>query len=43
MDEHFADLFSRYEALAPEHALEPVARQESAGELAVARSAVLGS
>jgi hypothetical protein len=43
MDEHFADLFSRYEVLAPQRALEAVPRQESANELAVARSAVLGS
>ena len=43
MDEHFADLFSRYEVLAPQHAVEAVPRQESANELAVARSAVLGS
>jgi alpha-1,6-mannosyltransferase len=48
MDEHFADLFARYEALGPEHVLAPAARIEIAlgdpiAELALARSAVLGS
>ena len=42
MDEHFADLFSRYEGLAPQRALEHVSRTESAGEVVV-RPAILGS
>jgi alpha-1,6-mannosyltransferase len=45
MDEHFADLFARYEALVPQHAAKPAARldigaAEAAAELALARSAV---
>jgi alpha-1,6-mannosyltransferase len=44
MDEHFADLFARYEALVPQHAAQPAARveivgPEAAAELALARSA----
>lgn len=42
MDEHFADLFSRYERLAPQRALEQVPRTENAGEVVV-RPAILGS
>src|SRR5258708_3777906 len=42
MDEHFADLFARYEALVPKHVAQASARMEiavgdSAGELALAR------
>jgi alpha-1,6-mannosyltransferase len=43
MDEHFAELFARYEALAPQRALQPAARLEVVPELALARSAMLGS
>jgi alpha-1,6-mannosyltransferase len=48
MDEHFADLFAHYEALGPQHVLQPAARLDIAvgdptSELALARSAVLGS
>jgi alpha-1,6-mannosyltransferase len=48
MDEHFADLFARYEALGAQHVAQPAVRLdlglgEAAGELALARSAVLGS
>ena len=43
MDEHFADLFARYETLVPQHVAKPVARleigAEPAGELALARTA----
>nr|NUR38171.1 hypothetical protein [Sphingomonas sp.] len=45
MDEHFADLFARYEALAPQHLIKPAARlaiADATPELALARSA-LGS
>jgi len=42
MDEHFAELFARYQALVPQHVLQPAARLEFA-ELALARSAALGS
>jgi alpha-1,6-mannosyltransferase len=42
MDEHFADLFERYQALVPQHAVQPAARLEFS-ELALARSAALGS
>lgn len=42
MDEHFADLFARYEGLVPQRVAQPAARMEiavgdSAGELALAR------
>jgi hypothetical protein len=48
MDEHFADLFARYEALGPQHVLQPAARLDVAvgdpmSELALARSAILGN
>jgi alpha-1,6-mannosyltransferase len=48
MDEHFADLFAHYEALGPQHVLQPAARLgiavgDPTSELALARSAVLGS
>ena len=48
MDEHFADLFARYQALGPQHAVQPAARGalavgDAAAEFALARSAVLGS
>jgi alpha-1,6-mannosyltransferase len=43
MDEHFADLFARYQTLVPQHAVAPAARLEiggeAAGELALARTA----
>ena len=42
MDEHFADLFARYQALVPQHSLQPAARLDCS-ELALARSAALGS
>src|SRR5437868_3068529 len=47
MDEHFADLFARYEELAPRHSVQ-VARAEIAGSdaeinLSLPRPAVLGS
>jgi alpha-1,6-mannosyltransferase len=47
MDEHFAELFARYEALGPKHVVQPAARQALAvgdptPELALARSAALG-
>jgi alpha-1,6-mannosyltransferase len=46
MDEHFADLFGRYEALAPQQSIQ-AARMETASasthDLALARPAVLGS
>jgi alpha-1,6-mannosyltransferase len=46
MDEHFAELFARYEALAPQQVVRPSAMLDVAGgeanaELALARSAVL--
>jgi hypothetical protein len=48
MDEHFADLFARYQALAPHPATKPAARPEvaltePAAELTLARSAVARS
>jgi len=48
MDEHFAELFTRYQALAPQHSVQPAARLEIAvgeptAELALARSAAIGS
>jgi alpha-1,6-mannosyltransferase len=48
MDEHFAELFARYEALAPQHVIKPAARidlahGENTPELALARSAAMGS
>jgi alpha-1,6-mannosyltransferase len=48
MDEHFAELFSRYQDLAPQHAAQPAARVETvlgepAAELALAGSAAIGS
>jgi len=48
MDEHFAELFTRYQALAPQHSVQPAARLEIAvgeptTELAIARSAAIGS
>ena len=48
MDEHFADLFARYERLAPQRLANPAARPDIvvgdfAREPAVARSAVVGS
>jgi alpha-1,6-mannosyltransferase len=45
MDEHFGDLFARYETLVPQHVLKPAARLaigDATPELALARSA-LGS
>ena len=36
MDEHFAELFARYQALAPQH-VRPAARSYQVGELALAR------
>jgi alpha-1,6-mannosyltransferase len=43
MDEHFADLFARYQTLVPQHAVAPATRLEiggeAAGELALARTA----
>jgi len=30
MDEHFAELFARYEALAPQHVMQPAARLDIA-------------
>jgi alpha-1,6-mannosyltransferase len=47
MDEHFADLFARYETLAPQQSIQ-AARMETAGsasthDLPLARPAVLGS
>ncbi|MFL6765994.1 MAG: glycosyltransferase [Sphingomicrobium sp.] len=46
MDEHFAELFVRYEALAPQPVVQPAARLDLAvgdvtGELAIARPALL--
>jgi alpha-1,6-mannosyltransferase len=48
MDEHFAELFARYEALVPQRAAQLATRSEfvpvdTAAELALARSAVLGN
>jgi alpha-1,6-mannosyltransferase len=47
MDEHFADLFARYEQLAPLHSVRAAATQhvtaESALDLPLPRPAVLGS
>jgi hypothetical protein len=47
MDEHFAELFARYEMLAPQHVVRPVWADpnvaDSTAELALARSAMLGS
>jgi alpha-1,6-mannosyltransferase len=48
MEEHFAELFARYEALVPQYLPQPgsvrhAAVEEAAPELALARSAVLGS
>ena len=47
MDEHFAELFARYETLAPQHVAQPAWAELSIGdstaEPALARSAVLGS
>jgi hypothetical protein len=43
MDEHFAELFARYEALAPQRALQPAAQLEMVSELVLARSAATGS
>jgi alpha-1,6-mannosyltransferase len=48
MDEHFADLFARYEVLGLQHVLQPAARLDVAvgdptSELALARSAMLGT
>jgi hypothetical protein len=48
MDEHFSDLFARYEVLVPQHGVQPAGRvdlaaAEAAPEFALARSAVLGS
>jgi alpha-1,6-mannosyltransferase len=45
MDEHFAELFARYESLAPQHVVKPAARLDLAvgdlaPELALARSAL---
>ena len=39
MDEHFADLFARYQSLGPQH-LQPAAQVQAIRELAVPRSAV---
>jgi alpha-1,6-mannosyltransferase len=45
MEEHFAELFARYQALAPQHVAQPAwgDMADSSAELALARSAVLGS
>jgi len=46
MDEHFAELFSRYEALAAEHVAQPARGKlaiEASYELALAHSAAVGS
>ena len=47
MDEHFADLFARYEQLAPRHSVLPAALRDAARErpveLPFTRPAVLGS
>jgi alpha-1,6-mannosyltransferase len=47
MDEHFADLFQRYEALGARHVVQPAAADfaqvASRPDLALARSAALGS
>ena len=48
MDEHFADLFARYEGLAPQRLANPAARPDAGAgdfslEPAVARSAIVGS
>jgi alpha-1,6-mannosyltransferase len=48
MDEHFAELFARYAAIRPEQVAQPAARRalaigDAAPELALARSAVVGS
>jgi alpha-1,6-mannosyltransferase len=48
MDEHFGELFARYEALAPHQVTKPAARLdiamgEAPPELALARSAMIGS
>lgn len=44
MDEHFAELFARYEALAPRIRVKPAARLDiAAPDFALARSAVAGS
>jgi alpha-1,6-mannosyltransferase len=47
MDEHFAELFARYEILAQQRIVQPaladLAVADSAHELALARSALLGS
>jgi alpha-1,6-mannosyltransferase len=42
MDEHFSDLFARYQTLAPQH-VQPAARPHFLGELALARSAAAGN
>jgi alpha-1,6-mannosyltransferase len=47
MDEHFADLFGRYEALAPQHVVQPawadLAISDASGELALARAGIIAS
>jgi hypothetical protein len=48
MDEHFAELFARYEGLGPHRAVQQAARQhvaigDSAPELALAHSAAVGT
>ena len=47
MDEHFADLFARYEQLAPRHSVRRAATGHVAAEAAIdlplARPAILGS
>jgi alpha-1,6-mannosyltransferase len=42
MDEHFSDLFARYQTLGPQH-VQPAARPHFLGELALARSAAAGN
>jgi len=42
MDEHFSDLFARYQTLAPQH-VQPAALPHFLGELALARSAAAGN
>ena len=42
MDEHFCELFARYETLAPQRAVQPTAQPEIVPELVLARSAATG-